>query len=270
MLVVFAEPTGAAQPCEGSFHDPATRQQLEAMDRFVVFDDLQPSAAARPQAAHPLHECAGIATVGPDASQPAEASPQGGEQQSGAIAVLHVGRVYADQQNQSQGIDQKVSLSSCHLLASIVSTNSPLLSCSHTLCVENRSSRGFFLPAWRRTASRRASLSRAHTPCFFQWAKWCHTSFHGGRSFGSIRHAQPHGAVTPARTQPAARLRGVCQRSDRIDQRTTNQPFFYYIPFDGPHDPHIVPEGFPINYNPAKIPLPPNFLPQQPWDNGWM
>ena len=47
-------------------------------------------------------------------------------------------------------------------------------------------------------------------------------------------------------------------------------PFFCYVPFDAPHDPHIVPDDFPIHYDPANIPLPPNFLPQHPWDNGEM
>jgi arylsulfatase A-like enzyme len=47
-------------------------------------------------------------------------------------------------------------------------------------------------------------------------------------------------------------------------------PFFCYVPFDAPHDPHIVPEDFPIHYTADDIPLPPNFLPQHPWDNGEM
>jgi arylsulfatase A-like enzyme len=47
-------------------------------------------------------------------------------------------------------------------------------------------------------------------------------------------------------------------------------PFFAYVPFDAPHDPHIVPEDFPIRYDADKIPLPPSFLPQHPWDNGEM
>ena len=47
-------------------------------------------------------------------------------------------------------------------------------------------------------------------------------------------------------------------------------PFFAYLPFDAPHDPHIVPDEFPIHYDPAKIPLPPNFLPHHPWDNDEM
>jgi arylsulfatase A-like enzyme len=47
-------------------------------------------------------------------------------------------------------------------------------------------------------------------------------------------------------------------------------PFFCYVPFDAPHDPHIVPPSFPINYDAASIPLPPNFRPQHAWDNGEM
>lgn len=49
-----------------------------------------------------------------------------------------------------------------------------------------------------------------------------------------------------------------------------NRPFFCYVAFDGPHDPHIVPDDFPVTYDPGKIPLPPNFLPQHLWNNGEM
>ncbi len=42
------------------------------------------------------------------------------------------------------------------------------------------------------------------------------------------------------------------------------------MPFDAPHDPHIVPDDFPICYDAAKTPLPPNFLPLHPFDNGEM
>jgi arylsulfatase A-like enzyme len=51
-------------------------------------------------------------------------------------------------------------------------------------------------------------------------------------------------------------------------QQHKGGPFFYYVPFDAPHDPHIMPKDFPIHYDPAKIPLPTNFLPQHPFDNG--
>jgi arylsulfatase A-like enzyme len=44
-------------------------------------------------------------------------------------------------------------------------------------------------------------------------------------------------------------------------------PFFCYVAFDGPHDPHIVPEGFPVHYTADKKLLPPNFLPQHPFND---
>ncbi len=145
MFVIFAESARAAEPSKGSFDDPASGQDLEAMECFRMLDNFQPGATAGTQGPHPLDERASVATVGPDAPQPPVTLPQGCEQQSGAIAILHIGRMHADQEDQSQGVDQRMSLSSRHLLASIVSANSALFSCSHALRVENRSGRGFFL-----------------------------------------------------------------------------------------------------------------------------
>ena len=48
------------------------------------------------------------------------------------------------------------------------------------------------------------------------------------------------------------------------------KPFFCYVAFDAPHDPHIVPDGFSVQYDPKMMPLPKNFLPQHPFDNGEM
>ena len=47
-------------------------------------------------------------------------------------------------------------------------------------------------------------------------------------------------------------------------------PFLCYIPFDAPHDPHIVPKDFPVQYNSSTIPLPSNFAEVHPFDNGEM
>jgi arylsulfatase A-like enzyme len=47
-------------------------------------------------------------------------------------------------------------------------------------------------------------------------------------------------------------------------------PFFCYVAFNAPHDPHVIPGDFPVTYDAAKVPLPKNFLPQHPWDNGEM
>jgi arylsulfatase A-like enzyme len=56
----------------------------------------------------------------------------------------------------------------------------------------------------------------------------------------------------------------------RFLNRKHERPFFCYVPFDAPHDPHIVPSDFPIAYKLDQIPLPANFLPQHPFDNGEM
>ena len=52
--------------------------------------------------------------------------------------------------------------------------------------------------------------------------------------------------------------------------KKSDRPFFCYVPFDGPHDPHIVPDEFPIHYAAKDIPVPTNFLPQHPFNNGEM
>jgi arylsulfatase A-like enzyme len=81
----------------------------------------------------------------------------------------------------------------------------------------------------------------------------------------------PTGKLTPPKISP----KHLCEEATDetlafLKSREGKQPFFAYLAFDGPHDPHIVPEGFPIDYAPASIPLPPNFLPQHPFDNGEM
>ena len=81
----------------------------------------------------------------------------------------------------------------------------------------------------------------------------------------------PTGKLTPAKISP----KHLCEEATDetlafLKSQDGKQPFFSYLAFDGPHDPHIVPDGFPIDYAPASIPLPPNFLPQHPFDNGEM
>ena len=81
----------------------------------------------------------------------------------------------------------------------------------------------------------------------------------------------PTGKLTPSKISP----KHLCKEATDetlafLKSQDGKQPFFSYLAFDGPHDPHIVPEGFPIDYAPASIPLPPNFLPQHPFDNGEM
>ncbi len=61
------------------------------------------------------------------------------------------------------------------------------------------------------------------------------------------------------------------QQAERKPSEPTGaKPFFAYLPFDGPHDPHIVPDSFDVQYSPESIPLPANFMAEHPFDNGEM
>jgi arylsulfatase A-like enzyme len=50
--------------------------------------------------------------------------------------------------------------------------------------------------------------------------------------------------------------------------RESDKPFFLHVNFTAPHDPLLMPPGYEEMYDPLEIPLPPNFLPQHPFDHG--
>jgi arylsulfatase A-like enzyme len=53
-------------------------------------------------------------------------------------------------------------------------------------------------------------------------------------------------------------------------QKDAANPFFCYLAFTSPHDPRTPPPPYKTMYDPQKMPLPANFLPRHPFDNGDM
>jgi len=53
-----------------------------------------------------------------------------------------------------------------------------------------------------------------------------------------------------------------------VIERKPPQTFFLHVNFTAGHDPYLTPDGFQPAYDPEKIPLPPNFLPEHPFDHG--
>ncbi len=53
-----------------------------------------------------------------------------------------------------------------------------------------------------------------------------------------------------------------------LDQHNTNKPFLAYVALTSPHDPRQPPLEYRQPYYDKKLPLPDNFLPQHPFDNG--
>ena len=52
--------------------------------------------------------------------------------------------------------------------------------------------------------------------------------------------------------------------------RKADKPFFMYLAFAGPHDPRVAAGHYLSQYDRSKIPLPRNYRPVHPFDNGWM
>lgn len=55
-----------------------------------------------------------------------------------------------------------------------------------------------------------------------------------------------------------------------LEERKTDRPFYIYLAPPVPHDPRVTAPEFQHMYDPAKVPLPPAFMPLHPFDNGEM
>jgi len=115
-LEVAGQAAVAADPGEGALDDPALGQDDKAMG-IAALDDLQvPGTGFSDHLGHlwPL-----IAGVGEDALDEREGSPCGAQQPARAIAILHIGGVDGDAQQETQRVDQDVALAAGDFLARI-------------------------------------------------------------------------------------------------------------------------------------------------------
>jgi arylsulfatase A-like enzyme len=55
-----------------------------------------------------------------------------------------------------------------------------------------------------------------------------------------------------------------------LKAKKDERPFFMYLAFGNPHDPRVAAQKYLDLYDRAKIPLPPDYMPQHPFDNGEM
>src|SRR5262249_19744006 len=79
-----------------------------------------------------------------------------------------------------------------------------------------------------------------------------------------------HGRLTTPKRSRKPACQVFADEAIRFLREHRGGPFFCYVAFDGPHDPHIVPKDFPVRYAADERLLPPNFLPLHPFDNGEM
>ena len=118
MLEVARETAASADPGEGSFDDPTFGQNDEALGNIAAFDDLDcPCAGSSCGGANarPL-----IAAIGIDAFDEREQGTRALiEHQCRAIAILDVGGMNDDAQQETQRVDKDMALAAFDLLTRI-------------------------------------------------------------------------------------------------------------------------------------------------------
>ncbi|THF84517.1 sulfatase-like hydrolase/transferase [Cohnella fermenti] len=55
-----------------------------------------------------------------------------------------------------------------------------------------------------------------------------------------------------------------------LEKQDGSSPFFLYVAYTAPHDPRTAPEPYASLFDPERLRLPPNLLPEHPFDNGDM
>jgi arylsulfatase A-like enzyme len=99
-----------------------------------------------------------------------------------------------------------------------------------------------------------------------------HAIFLGGmtdQNVIKVRDLSPNEPLGPERTvrQPSSEL--FADAAVRfLTERPPATPFVLYVAFTSPHDPRTPPAEFLTRYRADRLPLPANFLPQHPFDNG--
>ncbi|MEO6246156.1 MAG: sulfatase-like hydrolase/transferase [Opitutaceae bacterium] len=76
-------------------------------------------------------------------------------------------------------------------------------------------------------------------------------------------------AGAPPRLVPGFSTEIFCETAEAfLQKRKHGRPFFACVALTSPHDPRTPPPEYRALYDPAEIPLPNNFLPEHPFDNG--
>lgn len=125
-LIVFAQAAESTPPAERPLDHPASGQNLEPANVIRAANDLdaqrpQPSA----QLAYPLDQFARVGSVGPKVAQTEECAGQWPKELTSSVTILHVGGMHDDAQQQTQRVDEQVSLATTDFLACVVTARPP-------------------------------------------------------------------------------------------------------------------------------------------------
>ena len=118
VFVVLGQAPAAIDPGDGALDDPASRDDLETLGLGGALDHLDPPGGI----GHgPTQLLAAVGAVGEYRLQEGkEAARLAVQDQKGAIAVLHVGRMHDGVEDQAEGVDKQMALLTLDLLARVI------------------------------------------------------------------------------------------------------------------------------------------------------
>ena len=94
----------------------------------------------------------------------------------------------------------------------------------------------------------------------------------GGHEHPLLYHFDPTGAYPPEAQFHGEQFSSTMYANAAIEFIKTlpaqGRPSFIYVAFTSPHDPRTPPPPFDTMYDPSQTPLPDNFLPEHPFDDG--
>ena len=102
---------------------------------------------------------------------------------------------------------------------------------------------------------------------------WLHTDLWSNPSGKNVKGHWPHGVDSTSQPPDAIEHSSIAYADCAIAHlkgkaATSNTPFFMYVGFNAPHDPRQAPKEFLDQYPQESIAVPPNFLPEHPFNEG--
>src|SRR5207249_9993834 len=136
-LIITAQPPRFEKPTKGSFHNPASRKNLEAFDLITTPNDLESELAVGTELLDPQDQRSQVAAISPYYLQAPKRVYQLLNHGFSSVPVLHRSGGDHNTQNQSQAVHRQMAFAPLDLFARVVAAFSCLIGCFHRLAVDD-------------------------------------------------------------------------------------------------------------------------------------
>lgn len=102
----------------------------------------------------------------------------------------------------------------------------------------------------------------------FHFGKRGNEDLRSHKSFACNHYSEPDDQAERLAGQPGKQMADRAIAFLKARKHGAAKPFFMYLAGPAPHDPRVAPPEYLARYDPDKLPLPPNFRPFHPFNNG--